>query len=211
MILPYIRPPYASTMHEYDHALSDFREKAWRASKSKQLSCTHCFFFGPMPIAVVACFLAVVEIVSCPYRSIKLIGCASRQPATWLRLGYRMCDCEVAYNRESDGWNMVNCYFHGSARPISIFEVLALRGWQLLLGESESTDLPSFMFISNFGALSPWMCNDSYCCQKAFFPKVLITCDHTARTVRMTYSIELFFVLDVVSILSLGCLWYMIF
>lgn len=108
MILPYIRPPYASTMHEYDHALSDFREKAWRASKSKQLSCTHWFFFGPMPIAVVACFLAVVEIVSCPYRSIKLIGCASRQPATWLRLGYRMCECEVAYNRESDGWNMVN-------------------------------------------------------------------------------------------------------
>ena len=39
-------------------------------------------FFGPMPIALVACFLAVVEIVGCPYRSIKLIGCASRQPAT---------------------------------------------------------------------------------------------------------------------------------
>ena len=198
MILPYIRPPYASTMHEYDHALSDFREKAWRASKSKQLSCTHWFFFGPMPIAVVACFLAVVEIVSCPYRSIKLIGCASRQPATWLRLGYRMCECEVAYNiiqprirwvkHGESMWSIVKLVIATSMarllRSPAIAEVLGLLcGWQLLLGESESTDLPSFMFISNFGALSPWMCNDSYCCQKAFFPKVLITCDHTARTV----------------------------
>ena len=84
------------------------QRKGMKSIKIQAAELHALFFFGPMPIALVACFLAVVEIVSCPYRSIKLIGCASRQPATWLRLGYRMCECEVAYNRESDGWNMVN-------------------------------------------------------------------------------------------------------
>lgn len=168
------------------------------------------FFFGPMPIAVVACFLAVVELVSCPYRSIKLIGCASRQPATWLRLGllnvwmWGSIQPRIRWVKHGElllPW-LGSCDLHLSWSPSPVWMTTFVGGVRIYW--------PSFMFISNFGALSPWMCNDSYCCQKAFFPKVLITCDHTARTVRMTYSIELFFVLDVVSILSLGCLWYMI-
>ena len=173
------------------------------------------FFFGPMPIAVVACFLAVVELVSCPYRSIKLIGCASRQPATWLRLGllnvwmWGSIQPRIRWVKHGElllPW-LGSCDLHLSWSPRGPSPAVWMTTF---VGSQNLLILPSFMFISNFGALSPWMCNDSYCCQKAFFPKVLITCDHTARTVRMTYSIELFFVLDVVSILSLGCLWYMI-
>ena len=191
------------------------------------------FFFGPMPIAVVACFLAVVELVSCPYRSIKLIGCASRQPATWLRLGllnvwmWGSIQPRIRWVKHGElllPW-LGSCDLHLRSPRIAVWMTTFVGSQNLLILPSfcalfnEFNDLLfiiwSFvgsqnLFISNFGALSPWMCNDSYCCQKAFFPKVLITCDHTARTVRMTYSIELFFVLDVVSILSLGCLWYMI-